>query len=276
MNRPLHLTLIIFVLLIAIVACVLPGQAVQPAQLAPTMDPLTIESAVAGTAQAAAQQTQQANPIPATATIAPTATLTSTPKISTTGTSLLTLADGSTQFTDHVAGVQMTFPSGWLVFRVGEPEYYAAWEKLQTQNPKLSNFFNTLQNMDPMVVRVNTIDTRPERMSDGIITGGSVIFQQGSMESLEEREQLRRDRQKSCGDHKFISAGYPKTNNGTQVLVTEESCGASGEHAIYYRDIFFRLPSGMMHLDFETSFDYKDVALPEFDQAMNSITLLAP
>ncbi|HSB01062.1 MAG TPA: hypothetical protein VLE49_10460, partial [Anaerolineales bacterium] len=69
---------------------------------------------------------------------------------------------------------------------------------------------------------------------------------------------------------------YPKTNNGIQVLVTEESCGASGEQAIYYRDTFFRLPSGMMHLDFETGFDNKDVALPEFDQVMNSITLLTP
>src|ERR1041385_1080903 len=50
-------SLIVSLMLLAIAACVLPGRAVQPAQVA---NPNGIETTVASTAQAAAQQTKQA------------------------------------------------------------------------------------------------------------------------------------------------------------------------------------------------------------------------
>jgi hypothetical protein len=268
-----HPALSAFVILLAIVACVLPGQAVQPA---PATNPINIETAVAGTAQAAAQLTEQANPIPATATVGPTDTPTATPKISSSGTSLLTLADGSMQFIDHLAGVQIVFPSGLLVFRVGEPEYYAAWEKQEMQDPEHIDIFAAVLNLDPKNFRVMALDVRPEHMPNGMMTGISVIFLPGQMTSLEEWEKQRRDRHNPCAGYKFMSSGFPQTTNGTQVLVVEMSCGAEGGGTIYERAVYFSLPSGTLHVDLETDFAYKDAALIEFDQVVNSVTALNP
>ena len=128
-----------FVFLLTIVACALPGQTIQPA---PANNPNAISTAVAGTALAAEQQTQQASPVLATATVAPTDTLTPMPKISSAGTSLLSLADGSTQFTDHVAGMQMVFPAGWLLVRLGEAEYYEVLEKARSYELLFSRYLH--------------------------------------------------------------------------------------------------------------------------------------
>jgi len=100
----------LFVLLIAIVACVLPGQATQPA---PLMDPLTIGTAVAGTAQVAEQQTAAAQ------------LFTETP-VGMSGTTIEPLSDGNTKYTDYDAGFEVTFPAGWLALRPNAEEFNAA------------------------------------------------------------------------------------------------------------------------------------------------------
>jgi hypothetical protein len=241
------------------------------------MDPFAIESAVAGTAQAAAQQTQQANPIPPTETAAPSATATSTPKLSNAGTSLLTLADGSTQFIDHVAGVQIVFPALWLVFRVGEPEYYAAWEKPETQNPTFLDIFAATQSQDPNVFRVDALDTRPGYAPDGIATTIGVVFQAGDLHSLEEWQKIAKNEHLPCQGYRFLDSNLVQTSNGIRVLVVEKSCMASKQDAtLYFRYVFFSLPTGTLHIDFETHFDHKDALLPEFDQVANNVTLLNP
>jgi hypothetical protein len=248
----------------------MPGQTIQSA---PVTDPNAISTAVAGTAHAAEQQTQQANPVPATAAIAPTDTPTPTPRVSSAGASLLTLADGSTQFMDHLAGVQMLFPSIWLVFRLGEPEYYAASEK---HNLGSLESLAAMQNIDPNVLRVVALEMRSGQIPDRLITALTVIFLAGNMSSLEEWEQERKDRHNPCAGFKFISSSFPQTSNGTRFLLVEESCNAIGGGTIYERDAYFSLSSGTLHVGFETNFDEKDITILEFDQVMNSITLLNP
>jgi hypothetical protein len=262
-----------FVILLAILACAMPGQTISPA---PVIDPNAISTAVAGTAHAAEQQTQQANSLPPTATIVPTNTMTPQPKVSSAGTSLLNLADGSTQFTDHTAGIQVVFPSLWLVFRVGEPEYYAAWEKPETQNPAFSNIFASIQDNDPKIFRGYAFDVRPGHMPNGIATSIGIVFQV-DMRSLEELEQALRNNNLPCEDLKLISSGYQKTNSGLRALVVEKSCRAGGDAGtVYFRYVLFSLPSGTMSLSFETNFEYKDVMLTDFDQVVNSVTILNP
>ena len=99
-----------FVILIAIVACVLPGQSIQPP---PAINPDTIQTAVAGTAQAAAEQTAAAQ------------LFTETP-VGMTGTTIEQLPDGTTRYTDYDAGFEVTFPPGWLALRPNSEEFNAA------------------------------------------------------------------------------------------------------------------------------------------------------
>jgi len=106
------------VILIAMVACVLPGQAIQTA---PAMDPIAIDTAVAGTAQAAAEQTAAAQP---SATVV-------------TGTSIEQLADGTTKYSDYDAGFEIIFPVGWLAVRPNSEEFNAALGKEGAANSGL-------------------------------------------------------------------------------------------------------------------------------------------
>lgn len=259
-----------FVLLLAIVACVLPGQAPRSV---PAPNSINIETAVAGTAQAAAQQTQQASS--PTATIAPADTVTPAPKVSSSGAALVNLADGSVQFLDYAAGVQIVLPAGFIVFRVGEPEYYAAWEKPEMQNSEFQDIFSAMQNLDPKNLRVVALDARPEHMPNGILTGISVIFLPGDTTTLEEWEKDRKSRRSPSADYKFISSSYSQTPSGIRDLVVELSY-RNQKGTIYERPVYFSLPSGTLHIDLETDLSYKDVALLEFDRVLSSVTLLNP
>lgn len=241
----------------------------RPAQAIPTVDTSARETALAGTAVAAFGT---ATPIPS-----PTETSIPTPKISSAGTSLLRLADGSIQFTDHIAGFQMVFSSIWLVFRVGEPEYYAAWEKPEMQAPEFQNMFTSMQSLDPKNLRVIALDTRPEHRPNGTITGISIISLPGQMTSLEEWERARKNGTNPCVGFKFIASSYQQTTNGIRILVTEESCsGGAGKGTVYDRDVYFNRATGTIHLNIETDFDTRDVPLLEFEQVVNSLILLNP
>ncbi len=106
----LRRALSIFVMLIAMVACVLPGQTIQST---PGIDSKAVSTAVAGTAQAAAQ---------ATATVQPAAT-------SRKGTQIEQAADGIANYSDYDAGFKISFPVGWLVVRPNAEEFNATLAK---------------------------------------------------------------------------------------------------------------------------------------------------
>jgi hypothetical protein len=257
-----------FVVLLAILACALPGQTAQPASVLNVRRTVVALTSTAG----ALANLNTATPSPM-----PTETIVPTPKISSYGTSLINLPDGSMQFVDHVAGVQTIFPLGWLVFRVGEQEYYAAWEKQEMQNPEFGDIFATMQNADPKILRAVALDLRPGHMPNGILTGASIIFLPDDKTSLEEWEKTRKARHSPCVNYKFLSASYPQTANDTRVLVVEERCSAeAGKGNIYERAVYFSLPSGTLHIDLETNLDQKDATLLEFNQMVDSLTSITP
>ena len=274
-RNPVHYLVIMVIILLAIAACVLPGQTIAPA---PVTNPINIETAVAGTAQAAAQQTQLANPVSPTATIALTDTPTATPKVSTSGTSLMKLADGSTQFTDYVAGMQMTFPAGWLVVRVGETEYYEAWGRPETQDPKFVDIFANMQNWDPKVFRVTALDVRPEYILFNNVTQVDVVFDEGNTQTLKQHRTNEVNSRPRVKKYKLLSSGTFETSQGMQAVNIEEQWattnGASQTGMGYHRRIIFHVPGGSMAVDLHTVLDKKDLVMPGFDQLINDVTLL--
>ena len=262
--------------LLVILGCVLPGQAVPPQ---PVAAPGSVETSIVGTAQAAGTQTQQAY-ASSTPTSVPTATFTPTPKVSNMGTYLEYLEDGSIRFTDRVAGVQMVFPAHWLVVRVGEQEYYDAWGKSETQNPRFVDVFASMQNLDPKIFRLAALDIRPDRFLYNDITRLEVVFEQGDRRTLKElrTDQLRHH--PPYKGYKVLSSQTFTTAQGLEALNMEtrakSSNGASETGYAYTRRILFRVPGGSMALDLNIVMDKKDLTMPDFDEVLNSIVLITP
>jgi hypothetical protein len=270
MNRK-HLGQILsgFLLLLAIPACALPGRTAQPASVVNAK-----RTAVALTSTAGAL----ANLNTATPSPIPTETIVPTPKISLAGTSLIEQQDQSYSFIDHTAGIQLAIPAGWMPIRVNEEEYYKAFSSdVVLQNPPISEHLTAIQNVKPDILRLDAIDIRPGHIPNGIITNVNVIFEAGDVRSLEKWEQAERNRKSPYKKYRFVSSSYPQTANGTKVLLIEEHWAAAGDKGtIYYRGIFFPLPTGTIVLDFFTDSDFKDTVLPDFEQIVNSLAPLTP
>ena len=262
-------------LLLVMLACALP-QTIQPG---PITNPGGVETAIAGTAQAAETQTQQAY-ASSTPTSAPTATFTPTPRVSNERTSLDYLEDGSTRFTDYAAGMQMVFPAHWLVVRVGEQEYYDAWGKSETQNPRFVDVFAGMQNLDPKVFRLNALDIRPDRFLYNDVTRVELVFDEGDRRTLKELRADQLAHHPPYKSYKVLSSQTFTTAQGLEALNMETraktSNGASVTGFAYTRRILFKVPGGSMAVDLHIVMDKKDLTMPDFDQLLNSIILIAP
>lgn len=269
MNRKeFFLYLNAIVILAAVTGCTFPGK---KAPTAPTIDPSVLATHAASTAQAAAQQTQQAL-IPTQ--IPPT----STPKFSPiTGTSLVTLEDQSTLFIDSKAGIQLTIPSGWLVVRPNEDEYYKAFTLNEVlSSPEINDRLTKLQSANTDYFRLDAIDIRPDHVANGIISVMSVSYQPDDFRTLEKWAQSERSKKSPYKEYKLLSSTFQKTADGTRVLVVEENWKGSPNGTLYHREIFFSLASGTFIIDLQTDLGFKGTMLPEFEQVVNSLTSLNP
>lgn len=262
------------ILLLAMLACGSPAQTIPPTA---GLDPNAIETSIADTLEASAKQTEQASLMPYAV---PTETLTQVPKVSSSGTSLVNLADGSTQFTDYVAGMQMVIPPGWVVVRVGESEYYAAWEKEATKYPIFVDIFASMQSLDPKAFRMNAFDVRPDRLSTNDVPEIQVVFGDEDTRTLNE---IRADQERNpppLTGYKLLSSRISETSQGIQTLNEEiqwNYTNSAGQPTIGYRKrVFFATPGGIMAIDLLTIIDKKDLMMPDFDQVINGITLLTP
>jgi hypothetical protein len=241
----------------------------QPAQPVPTVDTSARETALAGTAVASFGT--------ATPTSTSTETPVPTPKVSNYGTSLIIQKDGTALFVDHKAGMQLTIPEGWLPVRVNEDEYYKAYSlDVALENPAITDRLTQTQSANLDYHRLDAIDIREGHIPDGVITVINVIFQEGDKRTLEQWAKAEISKKQPFAHFKWILTSYPRTADGTRVLQIEESWDAEQKARIYYRGIFFSLPSGTVVLDFYTNNEFKDTVLPDFDQVVNSLTLLNP
>lgn len=260
------------VILYSLAACV------QRAQPVPITNPSSVETALAGTARALAQQTETANGYTATPAVTPTETPTPTPKISLYGTSLITREDGSTVFVDHNAGVQLIIPAGWLPVRANEDEYYKAFSlDVVLENPPINNYLIQIQDLKSDYQRLDAIDIRPDHIPDGVISDISVIFDSEKVWSLEKWRQEEWNRKRPFTDYRVLSSNYATTQSDIKILISEQTWTAVGGKAtVYYRAAFFSLPTGTFVLIMVTNKNFKDTILPEFEQVLNSVTILNP
>ncbi|RPI87508.1 MAG: hypothetical protein EHM40_22920, partial [Chloroflexi bacterium] len=122
MNRSyLRHTLMISVVLVAVVACVLPGQSIQPT---PDIGPNAVATAVVGTSQAALTQTAAAQPLATEVSVM-------------ASTTIEQAQDGTTRYTDYDGGFEISFPVGWLAVRPNSEEFNASLAKAGAANPML-------------------------------------------------------------------------------------------------------------------------------------------
>jgi hypothetical protein len=253
----------------------LPGRMAQPA---PVKNPDLVQTSVAGTAQAAANQTEQAGPVTSTPMIAPTEHLPSPEVISSSGTSLVKLGDGSTQFKDYRAGIQIIFPPNWMPIRVGESEYYTASEKWGTQNPWFLEEIGWIQSLDVNLFRVNAYDTEPAHLFYGTFPKINVVFHQGDTRTL---KQVEADEKKiiansvKSGD-KFLSSSFQETSSGIPILVFQSEWKAQSYDMAHDTGTFFKVPTGMIFIDFYVPSDQQEAMEPERAQIVESITLFTP
>ncbi len=264
----LYLILSGLVILTAITACVLPGRKIPTA---PTIDPSILATHAAGTAQVSAQQTKQASiptPIPPS----------STPKVSPiTGTSLVMLENKSTLFIDPKAGIQITIPPGWLAVRPNEDEYYKAFALDEVlSSPAINDRLTKLQSANIDYFRLDAIDIRPDHVVDGIISVMSINFQPGDFRSLEKWAESESTKKSPFKEYRFISSAIQKNADGTHVLIVQERWKGSANGTLYHRELFFSLASGTLVIDLQTNRDFKETVLPDFEQVINSLTLLNP
>ena len=257
-----------FVILFLLAAC---GRSVQPV---PVMNPSGVETSLAGTARALAHQTETAQGFTPTPLVTPSETPTPTPKASIYGTSLFLREDGSALFVDEKARVQLVIPSGWLPLRVNEPEYYDAFNlDVVLKNQPIWDHIASIQDTEPDRFRLDVVDIRDGHVVNGVATYINVIFEQGDMRSLDKWAQAEGNRKKLFAKFKLLSMGYPKTADGTRVLVIDQSWASGKSETVFYRGVFFSLPTGTIILDFYTNKSFKDTVLPEFQQVVDSLKL---
>jgi hypothetical protein len=257
-------------ILLLIVAC---GRTAPPA---PITNPSSVETSLASTARAFAKQTEAANPFTLTPSPTLTPTSTPTPRISLNGTSLVLRDDKSTLFTDHKLGFQLIVPPGWLPVRINEDEYYKAFTlQAVSENAAIVDFLTQLQNQDTNYFRLVALDVRPGQASDGMISGMAVILQFEAKKTLEDWAQTKSVYANSKG-YQLHSSKFRETASGIRILVREESWNSLSEGKTYHQRVFFSLPAGVLTISFETDLAVKDALLPDFEQVINSITLLAP
>ncbi|MEK7226848.1 MAG: hypothetical protein AAB221_14345, partial [Bacteroidota bacterium] len=198
------------ILFFSIMACVVPGLS-QPAA-PPTFDLSKIPTMVVLTAYALEAQTAIA--APPTPTLIPTESVSATPRISFSGTSLLLRDDQTTVFTDRQAGIELIIPAGWMPLRVNEQEYFDAFVSDAATDPAIYDRLTQIQTLDPAWFRLDAIDIRPGHIVKGIISDIDVIFLMNDPRSLEELSKDERNADHPFANFKFISSDYEQAANG--------------------------------------------------------------
>jgi hypothetical protein len=262
-------------ILLVVVACALPAQTIQPT---PRIDPNAIETAIVGTLQASNREAQPPGST-TTATVSSTEAPASPAIISSYGTSLVLREDGSKEFRDYRAGIQIVFPPNWLAMRVGEPEYYEAWEKEGAQNPHLLDAITSTQTLDLNRFRITAYDMHPEHVLYENLPKINIVFVQDDGRTLKQIDADERNAPSPLSERKFLPSDFTETASGLPILVIQyqwKSSDATRSYISLYKGVLFKVPTGTVAIDLFIPFDHKETIAPEYDQIINSLTLLSP
>jgi hypothetical protein len=273
-----------FLILLFILACV-TTPVVPPQQSISTTDPNAFSSMVAGAAGALMTQTAEAalllpSPVPAEqlATELPPPALTDTPIPSQSGTSLTQLEDGSTLFTDNIAGIKLTIPARWITVRLNEAEYFQVWS-LTVDDPVLQHSLEGIQNLDPARYRLHAFNTQPDYVYAGEGSQINVVFVRDDPRTLEQVAEDEKQPQVFT-DYALISSEFQVRPDGLQLFFIEERWqGISSKNEpvmIYYKGALFKVPTGTVAVDLFVPADISHELVPVFDQMIGQLALFTP
>jgi hypothetical protein len=279
-----YLTSLITLLLI--LACVTtPVAAPVPTQQSlSTTDPNAFSTMVAEAADALLTQTAEAAPaMPSPAPTEPLATETplpiptETPVTSSSGTSITQLEDGSTQFIDNIAGLQVTIPAGWVTVRLNEAEYFQVWS-LTVDDPVLQYALAGIQNLDPSQYRVHAFNTQPDYVYEGQGTQINVKFVMGDTRTLEQVAEDEKQPQ-VLPEYALISSEFQVRPDNLQLFSIEEQWqGVSSTNmpvTLYYKGFSFKVSSGTVTVELTMPFKINYEVVPIFDQMIGQLTVFS-
>jgi hypothetical protein len=261
--------------LFLVVACVTaPAVPTQPAP--PTTDPNALSTMVADIAGTYMTQTAEAAPPASLPTETPASAVTEPPVASQSGTSLTKVEDGSTQFIDNVAGIQLTVPAGWIAVRLSEPEYTQVWE-LTAGDAVLQHALEGVQNLDPNQYRLIAFNTQADYVYQGQGSQINVVFFQDDARTLEQVAEEERQPQ-VLTNYQLISSEFQVRPDTHQLFVIEEqwqeTSSTNAPVTIYNKGVFFKVASGTVAVELSVAFDIKHEVVPAFDQMIEQMSIL--
>lgn len=273
MNKySLRYTISALVILMAVAACVLPGQTAQPQAIPPTpaVDANAIATAVLGTAQAAATQTASSG------LFAPTMK----------DPTLEKLPDETTKYSDYEGGFEISFPVGWLALIPNSDEFNTALKKEGATNSMLHDQMTSdLAAYEPEFERVYGYILRPDIGKKNIIYGFSKLEWDPQdalpIDSIT-MDEIVKGLEAPDGIPDF-RADTVQLHEDTQVKMIEiggpvkVSDGQGGNIPFYITLIFFKpSPNTTVRLSFTFLQDYRAQIMPDVKSAIQSVRLIEP
>ena len=275
-------TLWVAILFITTLACSMQG--LSPSSSAGPLDANSLSTIVAGTANAAAIQTAQANP--STSTPLPTLTKTATPtpivtpsqQVSTEGTSLVKQSDGSYLFTDYQGGYSIMVPSVWLAMRINEQEFMNAQISPANSDPQIQRSLSLIQKEDPKEYRLVAIDTSTSDLQTGFVSNMIVRWIRSDMATIEQdiADAKKALPKTSSSKITYADMGTTSTHLPLGVIETSTTETTTSKQIItfYQKMILFKLKSGTLTLIMSTATQLKDKFVPSYDLMTDQIKML--
>ncbi|MFZ1041418.1 MAG: hypothetical protein WCA79_19670 [Anaerolineales bacterium] len=273
-------------LLTASLACAIPGLST-PESNSP-LDSNSLSTIVAGTANAAAMQTEQVHPatgFPRTGTAAPTENgitasalaVTATPQLvfSAYGTALGQQADGSALFVDKQLGYELVIPAGWTAFRINESEFYKLWTLPVSKEPIVQGNLTSIQSMDPNIFRLFAFDLRDGHFQSDALTNTDVSWSQTGNNYSDYISGLQKDYTSIYKSIKLVTSKTETNPSNIEVNVAELEFTYQGTKIYEKLALLKPKVGGILMIRTDTADALKGLIVPDIDQIRESVKLLS-
>ncbi len=260
-----HHISIALAILMATIACGLPGQTIQPTA---GIDPVSIQTVVAGTAQAAAEQTAAA--------AQPVAT-------SMTGTVLQQSEAGFSKYVDYEAGFEIMFPPGWLAVRPHSEEFDAALAREGRSNSMLREQMELDLAEYSASDRLYVYILRPDLEKNLVLGFAYVDWLLGDSVPIEDvsMDVVLRNFESSSGLQGFHATTAERRQNGQGVNMIEIGgpCTVNNGEGLfiryYVKAIFFKpTPDSVARITYTFVESYQNEISTDADASIKTILLI--
>ena len=284
MSRKNSLVFILGWLVLLLVVSCSPAQVTAPPQPQPlsTSNPSLFSTMVAEKAEAFMTQTMEAMPT-ATATLppptnTPTPTITATPTDTNEKTSLSKMEDGSIQFFDYQAGLELTVPAGWLAVRLSEQEFLDAVVAAEDE-PVLLYHLEAIKNLDPVIYRLHAFNTKEDYVYEGEGSSISVLFIKGNTQELELIAEAE-VQPKNFDNYELITSEYQVRTDSLELFTLDESwqvvSSTEQQVTVYHKRVVLKVSNGTVYIDLYAPSELKDDVLPEFNTLIEGLSIFVP